>query len=147
MLAEYGHADEAINVLTNSEYPGWGFMLSGGATSVWERWEKEMDVEMDSFDHPMFGSYDAFFYRYLGGIGVCDDAVGTDKIVIAPVCPEKLQSVHCSFTTARGKVVSEWKCENGKVLHHIEIPSGTTAYVNVGGKTDTYEAGVYDLQA
>lgn len=147
MLAEYGHADEAINVLTNPEYPGWGFMLSGGATSVWERWEKEMDVEMDSFDHPMFGSYDAFFYRYLGGIGVCDDAVGADKIVIAPVCPETLQSVHCTFTTARGKAVSDWKRENGKVLHHIEIPSGTTAYVTVGGKTAAYEAGVYDLQA
>ncbi len=144
-LGEWGHADAVLRVLTNPEYPGWGFMLANGATSVWERWEREMDVEMDSFDHPMFGSYDAFFYRYLGGIGVCDDACGCDKMIVAPHCPPSLSFVRCSFDTVRGKVVSDWERKGGKIRHHIEIPAGVTATVTVGGKTMVCTEGVYDL--
>lgn len=146
VLGDFHHAEEAIAILKNPEYPGWGFMLANGATSVWERWEREMDVEMDSFDHPMFGSYDAFFYRYLGGIGVCDDACGCDKMIVAPQCPESLTFVNCSFDTVRGKVVSNWERKNGKIYHHIEIPAGVTATVTVGGKTQACTEGVYEFQ-
>ncbi len=145
MLSEYGHADEVIRVLNNPEYPGWGFMLREGATSVWERWEKEMDVEMDSFDHPMFGSYDAFFYRYLGGIGISDDACGCDKITVAPVCVKELDFVDCSFDTVRGKVVSCWKRENGTINYHIEIPASVTAEIVLCGKKCVRGEGSYDF--
>ena len=144
-LADGGHADEVLRILQNPAYPGWGFMLASGATSVWERWESEMDVEMDSFDHPMFGSYDAFFYRYLGGIGVCDDACGCDKIVIAPLCPDSLSFVRCSFVTVRGKVVSNWERKDGKITHRIEIPAGVTAAVTLGGQTFVRTEGVYEF--
>ena len=76
VLAEYGYADEVLAILRNPEYPGWGYMVAKGATTVWERWEAEMQNEMHSFNHPMFGSYDAFFYRFLAGIKICDDAFG-----------------------------------------------------------------------
>lgn len=144
-LCDAGHCDEALKVLTNPEYPGWGFMLENGATSVWERWESEMDVEMDSFDHPMFGSFDAMFYRYLGGINVCDDAVGADKITVSPNCPDSLTYVNCSFDTVRGLIVSNWKREGDKIRYHIEIPSGVTAKVTLGGKKLTLTEGKYDL--
>ena len=146
MLSEYGHADEVINVLNNPEYPGLGFMLREGATSVWERWEREMDVEMDSFDPPMFGRYDAFFYRYLGGIGVCDDACGCDKMIVAPQCPEGLTFVNCSFDTVRGKLVSNWERKGGKIRHHIEIPAGVAATVTVGGQSRVCTEGVYEFE-
>ncbi len=63
-LGEGGYADDVIRILVNPEYPGWGYMLARGATTVWERWEDDLQGEMNSYDHPMFGSYDAwFFYR------------------------------------------------------------------------------------
>ena len=65
VLGEFGYQDLAVKILENPEYPGWGYMVENGATTVWERWESEMSDEMDSFDHPMFGSYDAFFYAFL----------------------------------------------------------------------------------
>jgi len=145
-LCDYGHIDEALNILANPEYPGWGYMLKNGATSVWERWESEMSNEMDSFDHPMFASYDAVFYRYLGGICIDDKACGADKVSINPQIAENIDYVNCSFETVRGKIVSNWKKVNGKVNYRIEIPVMTTAEITVGGKTYSVGCGVYDYE-
>ena len=81
-LSDYGYTDAVVKILTNPEYPGWGHMIANGATTVWERWESEMQNEMHSFDHPMFGSYDAWLYHYLGGISVDDVKVTDAQLVI-----------------------------------------------------------------
>ena len=113
MLADYGYLEAALRMLKNPEYPGWGFMLANGATSVWERWESEMSNEMDSFNHPMFGSYDAFFYHYLGGIRVEEDAFACNQVVIAPIPADGLEYVDSSFDTVRGRIVSNWRRAGG----------------------------------
>ena len=145
VLAEYGYVDEAIRILKNPEYPGWGYMLANDATTVWERWEAEMQNEMHSFDHPMFGSYDAFFYRYLGGIGIAEDAFACDKISIEPVFTGLLDFAESKMDTVRGTIVSQWKRENGKINIHIEIPPQTTASVKVNDTVQKLTAGIYDF--
>lgn len=145
VLAEYGYADEVINILKNPEYPGWGYMIECGATSVWERWEAEMQNEMHSFNHPMYGSYDAFLYSFLSGIKIDEDAVGCDKITVAPLFPQGIDNVNGSFNTVHGKIVSCWKRENGKIKLHVEIPPQTSATLIAGGKPEKLAAGVYDI--
>ena len=145
VLAEYGYADEVIRILKNPEYPGWGYMIANGATSVWERWEAEMQNEMHSFNHPMFGSYDAFLYRYLGGIEIAEDAFGCDKIRIAPVFTELVDHVSSSMKTVRGEIVSEWKRENGRIRVRVEIPPLTSAEIRLGGKVHRAGCGRYDF--
>lgn len=144
-LANHGYADAVIKILKNPEYPGWGYMVANGATSVWERWESKMSSEMNSFDHPMFGSYDAFFYAFLGGISVDDDAFACDKITIAPVTPEGMTFAKCSFKTVRGKIVSEWIKTEDNTSYHIEIPFGVTARVKICGEEKKLTHGVYDF--
>ena len=146
VLGEFGYQDAAIKILENPEYPGWGYMVENGATSVWERWESEMSNEMDSFDHPMFGSYDAFFYAFLGGITVDDGAFACDKITISPVKPSGMTYVNCSYETIRGKVVSNWKRDGDKTLYHVEIPCGITAHFKAQGVEKTLVHGVYDIK-
>ena len=145
VLGEFGATDLALEMLKNPEYPGWGYMVKNGATSVWERWESEMSNEMDSFDHPMFGSYDAFLYAFLGGIRVDDDACGANKITIKPVIASDIFFVKCSFETVKGKIVSDWKKQDGKVNYHIEVPCGTTATVVLGDKKLSLGEGSYDF--
>lgn len=144
VLGDYGYFDVFLRMLKNPEYPGWGFMLANGATSVWERWESEMSDAMDSFDHPMFGSYDACFYRYLGGIRIDDDAFACDKIAIEPVTAAGVDEVSASFDTVRGKIVSAWKRTADGVRLHVELPPSVTAEVRFGGKTTTVRGGVHD---
>jgi alpha-L-rhamnosidase len=145
-LSDNGYTDEVIKILTNPEYPGWGYMIANGATTVWERWEAEMQNEMHSFNHPMFGSYDAWLYAYLGGIKVDSDSCGCDKITIKPYIPKEINYVNCSFETVRGKIISNWKKENGKVKYHIEIPSNTTAVISLNNKTITVQSGKYNYE-
>jgi alpha-L-rhamnosidase len=146
-LSDYGYADAVMKILVNPEYPGWGHMIANGATTVWERWESEMQNEMHSFDHPMFGSYDAWLYHYLGGIAVDEDAFAADKITIKPYVLDDIDFVECSFETLRGKIVSNWKKEaDGSVRYHNEVPAMTTATIEIGGKTMTVGCGTYDYK-
>lgn len=146
-LSDYGYTDAVVKILTNPEYPGWGHMIANGATTVWERWESEMQNEMHSFDHPMFGSYDAWLYHYLGGIAVDEDAFAADKITIKPYIATDIDFVECSFETLRGKIVSNWKKQaDGSVTYHVEVPAMTTATIEIGGEKRTVGCGAYDFK-
>ncbi|MCK5128778.1 MAG: family 78 glycoside hydrolase catalytic domain, partial [Clostridiales bacterium] len=68
MLTEYGHFDVAYNNMDKKTYPSFGYMLEHGATTLWERFEK---VESDN--HPMFGTYTAWFIKILVGINIDTD--------------------------------------------------------------------------
>jgi alpha-L-rhamnosidase len=39
VLPDNGRADIAYQILLQPSYPGWGYMLSRGATTIWERWD------------------------------------------------------------------------------------------------------------
>lgn len=144
-LGDNGYTDLVLKMLKNPEYPGWGFMLANGATSVWERWESEMSDEMDSFDHPMFGSYDAFFYHYLAGIRIDDDSFACDKITLKPVFAEGLDHAEATFSTVRGNIVSRWERKNGRIYCHFEIPSSISAKIEVGDLLLTRVSGKFDF--
>ena len=135
-LAENGYSDTVIKVLTNKEYPGWGYMLECGATTVWERWEKEMQCEMHSFDHPMFSAYDGVFYNCLAGINVNDDASACNSVTIRPQTDNSLTHVKASVKTVRGIISSEWEKKDGKISYKITIPFGTKGTLSLNrGKT------------
>lgn len=146
-LGDFGYTDIALKMLKNPEYPGWGYMLANGATSVWERWESEMSSEMDSFNHPMFGSYDAFFYHYLAGIRVDEDACACDKVTVCPTILTSLTEVRASVDTVRGKISSEWKRENGRVVLRVSIPHGVTADILFAGRRQKVGCGTYEYSA
>ncbi len=154
VLADYGYADEVIDVLTNPKYPGWGFMLENGATTVWERWESEMSNEMDSFDHPMFGSYDAFLYKYLGGLSVDDDAVACNKLTYSPVFTTKIDFANVRYDTVNGEVKCGWKRDGGDITARLQVPPCTSLTVGFdyvlngkdGKKGDKLYCGSYELK-
>lgn len=135
LLCEYGHADLAIKVLENPEYPGWGYMLEKGATTVWERWEAEMQNEMHSFDRPMFGSYDAIFYRYFLGIQVGGN--GADDIRIEPIIPNSLTYAKGEFKSIKGTISSSWVKEKDKIRYSFLIPGNTSAKIKLMNETLT----------
>ncbi len=132
-LAEAGYTQLAIDVLKNPEYPGWGYMVAQGATTVWERWEKTMQMEMHSFDHPMFASYDGIFYHYLAGICVDADACGCNKLTIRPDWHNNLTYARAHLDTVRGRVECGWQKEGNKVRVEIQIPPTASATIAFDG--------------
>ena len=134
-LADSGRAEVAFRVANQSTFPGWGYMLEKGATTLWEHWE--FSDNTFSHNHPMFGSVSEWFYRALAGINAAPDAVGFDKIVIRPQPVGDLSWVKASYDSVRGKVVSEWRREASEFSLHVRIPVGTEATVVLPAKGGT----------
>ena len=51
-LAHRGHDEVAYRLLDREDYPSLRFMLSHGATTIWERWQYLVGNEMNSHNHP-----------------------------------------------------------------------------------------------
>lgn len=102
-------------------------MVDSGATTVWERWEKEMQNEMHSFDHPMFGSYDAIFYHYFLGIQV--DGNGASDITLHTYVPDSLDYASGEFKTIKGLIKVNWNKDFNKKLinYEYDVPTNTQA--------------------
>jgi len=124
-LSRRSRTDVAYDVVTNRDFPGWGYMLDNGATTLWEHWA--MSDNTFSHNHPMFGSVSQWFFNWLAGIQPADDAAGFDRIVLCPQLVEDLDWVKCSYDSIRGPIVSNWKRQDGEVVLEIEIPVGATA--------------------
>lgn len=128
-LSREGRADVAYALVNRSDFPGWGWMLQNGATTLWEHWA--LSDNTFSHCHPMFGSVSQWFFNWLGGIQPAPDARGFDSILIRPQPVAGLDWVRCSHRTVRGDIVSNWHREGQRIVLDIQIPVGASALVHV----------------
>ena len=135
-LTENGQGDLAFKIATQTTYPGWGYMISKGATTVWELWNGDTaDPAMNSGNHVMqIGDLNVWFYEYLAGIRSDARAVGFKKIVIRPYPVRGLDSVSASHESPYGRISSKWVRKNAGFALDVTIPPNTTATVYVPGR-------------
>ena len=141
-LSKQGRSDLAYKIATQPDFPGWGWMLKNGATTLWEHWA--LSENTFSHNHPMFGSVCQWMINWLGGIQPAPDAVGFDKIMIQPQPVNGLDWVKSSYMGIRGKVVSNWRRSKESISYEVEIPVNTTAEISLGAKSlkDVSESGI-----
>jgi alpha-L-rhamnosidase len=121
-LTRYGRSDLAYKMVTQTTYPGWGYMIKEGATTLWERWEYMAGGGMNSHNHIMFGSVDAWFYRVLAGISLDSASSGFRKVVIKPYIPDDLKYAGGSVDTVRGLLSSSWRKEADELVLDVTLP-------------------------
>jgi len=134
VLSEYGRADVAYVLATQTTYPSWGYMVMQGATTMWERWEYVTggwQAEMASHCHPMNATVSAWFYKTLGGIMPVEEDPGFGRIIIRPYMPRDLTSVECVLQTLRGPVRSEWRRTSQGFVMNVAIPWNAMASIHV----------------
>lgn len=131
VLTENGYIDLAYDIVTQTTYPSWGYMVANGATTTWERWEHVDSgpmLEMASHDHPMNATVSAWFYRYL--LGIQPTKAGFREFKIQPYIPKKLSGVKGSLDTIKGTIETSWKKEETDTLAiTIRIPFNTKCKV------------------
>jgi alpha-L-rhamnosidase len=130
-LADHGRSDVAYRLLLNETYPSWGYMLSKGATTWWERWNGDTgDPSMNSYNHYAFGSVIAWVYRYAAGIDTTTSAPGFKEIVVHPHLDSRMSSARAEYESVYGKIVSDWKnTPTGPFTMRVTIPANTSAKV------------------
>ncbi len=130
-LADQGRSDVAYRLLLNDTYPSWGYMLSKGATTWWERWNGDTgDPSMNSYNHYAFGSVIAWVYRYAAGIDTAPDMPGFKEIVIHPHLDSRMTSARAEYDSIYGKIISDWNgTPAGPFSLRVTIPANTSAKV------------------
>ena len=128
----------AYCIANQRDFPGWGYMIANGATTLWETWAYSDNVY--SQNHPMFGSISEWFYRSL--LGINPAAPGFEKIIIKPQPAGDLAFAKGSYHSIRGLISSDWKITNGKFHLTVEIPVNSTAEIWIPSATgEIIEAG------
>ena len=129
VLSRESHSEVAYALVNHREFPGWGYMLKHGATTLWEHWR--LSENTFSHNHPMFGSVSQWFFSWLGGIQPADDAVGFDRIDLRPQFIEDLDWVQSTYHSMRGPITSNWRRSGGHIHLAIHIPANTVATLRV----------------
>lgn len=134
MLTENGQSEVAYKIATQETYPSWGFMLANGATTLWERWENETGGGMNSLNHPMMGSVDSWFYKYILGILPDAKGAGFEKFSIHPIIFNDLNFAEGEFSSVKGIIKSAWRKESGSINFDVTVPGNSTATVFIPTK-------------
>ncbi|CUH97044.1 hypothetical protein P22_3170 [Propionispora sp. 2/2-37] len=144
-LSENGLHEIAGKLLLRTDYPSWLYAVTKGATTIWERWNGILPdgsfetAGMNSFNHYAYGSIGDWLYRKVAGIDALE--AGHKTIRIAPMFVKGLTSAKGELETMYGKIISSWKCKDGRITIDIAIPANCTAKVSLPEKSGEFTLG------
>ncbi|MBP5274407.1 MAG: family 78 glycoside hydrolase catalytic domain [Abditibacteriota bacterium] len=124
-LLHAGRGDLAADMLRQTDFPSFGYMLKNGATTIWESWEGHI-----SLDHPMMGSYDAFLVKNIGGIRYSF----REAVITVPDKNAGVEWASTEFASPKGLIKVKWRYEGDRVRLSLLIPGGVSCRVLRGGK-------------
>jgi alpha-L-rhamnosidase len=136
-LTDVGRPDVAWIIATQTTSPSWGYMVSKGATTIWERWDYETrDPGMNSEALLIqAGNLDAWFYQTVAGIR--PGSPGFKHILIKPNPLGDLTWVKCHFDCPYGRIESNWQRNDHQLVMDVTVPVNTTATIVIPGKNGT----------
>jgi alpha-L-rhamnosidase len=127
----------AFTVASQKTFPGWGYWMEHGATTLYEDWQG-----ITSRNHVMFGDISSWYYKTLGGVRPDNNAMGFNRFILKPEMLGDVTWVETSFESLYGTIKSNWKKTGNHFLYEIAIPANTTATVYLPSK-DLKESGKY----
>ena len=124
----------AYHLITNTEYPGWGYSVMNGATTIWEHWDSYTEANgiregMNSFNHYSFGSCTEWMYEYCLGIRADITAPGYERVRVEPAFDfsGKLTWAKGYYDSIRGRISAHWQKTDDTIQYEITIPEGMEA--------------------
>ncbi len=127
VLSTQGLEALAGQLVMRREFPGWGYMIENGATTLWETWKPS-----DNFfsqNHPAFGCVEEWFMKHVLGIAPDQDAVGFDRITIRPRAVAGLTWARGTYISVKGPVAVAWHLVEGTMTLKVDIPPAVRAKI------------------
>ena len=136
-LTENRQAAAAVNLAANTSYPSWGYMLSQGATTIWELWNgNTANPQMNSQNHIMLlGDLLIWLFEDIAGIKSDDAAAAFKQIVMRPSFDAGLKEAAASYESPYGKIASHWKIQGDTIAWDITIPANASALVHIPARS------------
>ncbi len=135
-LTQHGQGEVLYDLVATPSYPGWGFMVEQGATTIWESWSLQSTVGAAE-SMIMWASIDEFFYNDLAGIKGPDYhgpgfmTPGFREIHIEPHPLGNLEHAAATIRTVRGQISSRWQRTDQSISLEVTIPVNSRARVSV----------------
>lgn len=149
-LCDIGREDIAYSILTSTDFPGWGYSIKNGATTIWEHWdsytvEGGIKSGMNSFNHYSFGSCVEWMYEYCLGIRPTEKG-GFKKVIFAPVFDKsgKITSASGHYDTERGRITAAWEKKDAEFEYTVTIPFGMEYALEIENVAEVTEKRVDD---
>ncbi|KAL7919432.1 glycoside hydrolase family 78 protein [Trichoderma austrokoningii] len=125
----------AYRMLLEQSCPSWLYLITMGATTIWERWDSMMPDgtinpgSMTSFNHYALGSVVNWLHEDVGGISPLEP--GWRKIRIRPVPGGTITSAKVEYESVYGRIVSSWKIDetDGSFNLTVTVPPNSKAVV------------------
>jgi alpha-L-rhamnosidase len=127
-LLESGRSDLLYAMVSQTTYPGWGYMVEQGATTAWEQWNGNF-----SHIHGSYLSLDAWFFQGIAGIRPDPAAPGFKHIVVKPEVGGDLAWAKAEYLSIHGMIASHWHRDGGELVFDVTVPPNTTASIHIPG--------------
>ena len=149
-LSKAGLGNIAWQIATTKTYPGWGYMVENGATTIWELWNgNTANPSMNSGNHVMMlGDLIPWAYECLAGIAPDPAKPGFKHIIMRPdFSIAALNGVTATLPSVYGDIKSKWCRKDGKVIWTVTIPANATATLLLpDGKVENIGSGRYTFR-
>jgi len=132
VLLEHGLGDLWLEGVRTPTWPSFGFMRTAGATSLWEQWTR--DGEMNSHNHAMFAGATSCFFTHLAGIRPAAD--GYARVRVKPCFPKGLDAVRVTLETPSGRLAVDWRRRGRRVEYRFESPKGLPCAFELPSEAD-----------
>ena len=131
VLSANGLHEMAYEAMNKRTFPGYGWWIEQGATTMWEHWDGS-----GSLNHPMFGGGIAWFYRVLAGMKADPDLPGYRHIIYQPHPAEDISFASYSNLTPYGSAGVKWEKKEDQFIMEVSVPVGSaaTVYVPLGAR-------------
>ncbi|MES2419276.1 MAG: family 78 glycoside hydrolase catalytic domain [Bacteroidota bacterium] len=129
-LSDNGHSDIAYELAAQDTYPGWGWWIVNGATTLHENWDMKATRDI-SDNHMMFGEIGAWFFKGIGGIKVDEKQPGFKNVLLRPHFVKGLTHFEASHEGPYGDILSSWKRTDKGIEYTVVIPANSTANVEI----------------
>jgi len=129
-LYEGGEYRLIYDLLLRTAYPSWGYMVTHGATTIWERWNGDMgDITMNSFNHYALGAVNGFVFRKIAGLTPLEP--GFRRFVFDPVYDERVPGCSVAYDSVLGRIAIRWKKQQNRFSLNLEVPPNAEAVIHL----------------
>jgi alpha-L-rhamnosidase len=144
-LSDNGFEELAYEIITKKTFPGWGYFVTQGATTLWERWSGE-GLGGNARNLAFFADVSAWFYKYILGIKSLEEHPGFKKFEISPYFFENLDWAKGKVSTMYGDIKVFWHRNESDIILDISIPSNTEAIIKVPEQYIITDPGSQEMQ-
>jgi alpha-L-rhamnosidase len=134
-LTQTGHLAGAYKLFLQTKYASFGYPVTMGATTIWERWDTiRPDGTLNrhgltSLNHYALGAITDWLHRIVGGLTLVEP--GWTQFRIAPQVGGSLTHARTTHQTPHGPAMVSWRLADNEMTLEVNVPEGTTATVHL----------------